>query len=48
MQASTINAITMLPIMGLNIVANTSPNGAVEETSSALPTMPAITLVDTM
>ncbi len=31
----------MLPTRGVNILANTRPNGAVEETSSALSTMPA-------
>ncbi|MNY83364.1 hypothetical protein D3C86_2260820 [compost metagenome] len=48
MQASTIAAITMSPTNGVNILANTRPNGAVEEASSGLSTIPAMTLVETM
>ncbi len=40
--------MTTLPTIGLNILANTRPKGAVEAISSGLDTMPAMTLVETM
>ncbi|MCY1360520.1 hypothetical protein D9M69_471510 [compost metagenome] len=48
MQASTMAAITMSPTIGVNILANTRPNGAVDAASSSLPTIPKMTLVETM
>ncbi|MNP63548.1 hypothetical protein D3C76_1589580 [compost metagenome] len=48
MHAMTIRPMTMSPTSGVNILAKTSPNGAVEAASSGLSTMPAMTLVETM
>lgn len=48
MHAITISAVTIVPTVGVNIVANAMPNGAFDFARSALGTIPAITLVDTM
>src|SRR3982750_976741 len=45
-QASTASAITMVPTGGPNIFAYTSPNGPVDSASSALGTMPWMTVVE--
>ena len=46
--AKAMTAMMHLPMKGVNIVAKTSPKGAVDWTSSALPTMPAAMLVERM
>lgn len=47
-QDMTINAMMILPTVGLNMWENASPNGAVELARSMFGTMPAITLVETI
>ena len=47
-QAIAASAITMEPIVGLNICAKARPKGPVELASSAFGTMPWIAVVDAM
>ena len=46
--ASTASAMTMVPIVGLNMWANARANGPVDAASSAFGTIPWITVVDRM